>query len=391
MLTQEIIKNVINVGVRDWDRRLFDELIPLPDGTSYNAYLIKGNNKNALIDTVVPQKTEELLANIDKLNIKKIDYLIANHAEEDHSGSIPAILKKYPTIKIVTNNKCKEMLINAMNLPEEPFILIEEGDTIDLGGKTLEFIDAPWVHWPETILTYLQEDNILFPCDLFGSHLATSDIFVTNPCKVLEDAKRYYAEIMMPFAHIIRKHLEKLKKYDIKIIAPSHGPIYDDPSLILDAYDLWVSDKTENNVVIPYISMYGSTEKMVYYLMDKLAEAGIKVELFRLTRTDIGELAKSLVMARTIIIASPTVLTGPHPQVAYAAVLANALRPKAKYASIIGSYGWGSRMITKLQDLLGNLKAEILPPVTTKGLPDEETYKKLDELAIQIIEKHNNI
>lgn len=389
MLIQEIIKDVYNVGVRDWDRRLFDELIPLPDGTSYNAYLIKGKEKTALIDTVDPRKSHELLANLDRTGTKRIDYVIANHAEPDHSGTLVTLIEKYPDIQLVTNKKCQTMLMNSFDIAEEQFLLIEEGDTISLGDKTLEFIDMPWVHWPETFVTYLQEEKTLFSCDLFGSHLATTDKFVTDESELLEAAKRYYAEIMMPFAHIIKKHLQKLQKYEIDIIAPSHGPIYDNPELIVNVYNKWVSDETENVVVIPYISMYGSTEEMIYYLMDQLVEAGIKVELFRLTKTDIGDLAKALVMARTVIFGSPTVLTGPHPQVAYAALLANALRPKAKYASIVGSMGWAGRMVEKIQGLLPNLKAEIFSPVTTKGKPNKETFEKLDELAAKIIEKHS--
>ncbi|GAH76152.1 unnamed protein product, partial [marine sediment metagenome] len=234
-MPRKIKPNIYSVGAVDWDRRLFDELIPLPDGTSYNSYLIKGSEKTALIDTVDPTKENILIDNLNKLNITSIDYLISNHAEQDHSGSIPKILKLYKNAKVVTNPKCKDMLMNLLLIPEDKFITINDRETISLGDKTLEFIYASWVHWPETMLTYLKEDKILFSCDLFGSHLATSNLFVTDDAKVYEVAKRYYAEIMMPFRKIIRKNLEKIKDLEIEIIATSHGPIYNKPEFIINA------------------------------------------------------------------------------------------------------------------------------------------------------------
>ena len=388
MVVRELKPNIYSVGAIDWDRRLFDELIPLPDGTSYNAYLIKGSEKTALLDTVDPVKEHELLANLKKLGVKSIDYIIAHHGEQDHSGAIPTILKTYPGAKVVTNPKCKSMLIDLLMISDDKFITIEDGGTLSLGDKTLEFIYTPWVHWPETMVTYLREDKILFSCDFFGSHLATSDLFVTDEAQVYESAKRYYAEIMMPFQTPIRKNLEKIKDFDIEIIAPSHGPVYDRPNFILEAYKDWVSDRVKNEAVIPYISMHGSTKRMIDYFVDALLERGITVKPFNLTVTDIGELAMALVDAATIVIASPTVLVGPHPNVVYAAYLANALRPKLKFASVIGSYGWGGKMIEQITGMLTNLKAEMLQPVLVKGYPREEDFKSLDRLADEILKKH---
>ena len=198
-MTNEIKPNVYSVGAIDWDRRLFDELIPLPDGTSYNAYLIKGSEKTALLDTVDPKKTHVLLDNLVRTGIERIDYVVAHHAEQDHSGSIPDVLLLYPDAKVVTNAKCKAMLMDLLRIDDDKFIVVEDGQELSLGDKTLQFVFIPWVHWPETMGTYLAEDKILFPCDFFGSHLATSSLFVEDEPMVYECAKRYYAEIMMPF------------------------------------------------------------------------------------------------------------------------------------------------------------------------------------------------
>jgi flavorubredoxin len=239
--------------------------------------------------------------------------------------------------------------------------------------------------------TYLREDYILFTCDFFGSHLATSDLYVTDEARVYEAAKRYYAEIMMPFRIIIKRNLEKIKDHKIDFIAPSHGPIYDKPKFIIDAYRDWVSDIPKNVAVLPYISMHGSTRKMVEYLVSALAEKGVTVHQFDLAATDIGKLAITLVDAATIVIGTPTVNVGPHPNAFYAAYLANALRPKLKFASIIGSYGWGSKAIEQIAGAISNLKVEILDPVFCKGFPKEADFKALDKLATTIAEKHKEL
>jgi len=388
---RQLIPNIYAVGAIDWDRRLFDELIPLPDGTSYNAYLIKGSEKTALLDTVDPTKTDVLIGNLVKLGIDKIDYIVAHHAEQDHSGTIPDVLMLYSDAKVVTNPKCKGMLMDLLNINEDKFITVDDGGKLSLGDKNLQFIYMPWVHWPETMGTYLQEDKIFFPCDFFGSHLATSNLFVDNEAVVYEAAKRYYAEIMMPFRQPIRKNLERIKDLQIDVLAPSHGPVYDKPEFIINAYKDWVSDNVKNEVVLPYISMHDSTGKMVEHFVDALIERGITVKQFNLSATDIGQLAMSLVDSATIVLGSPTVLTGAHPKVVYAAVLANALRPKAKFASIIGSYGWGGRMVEQIANLIPNLKVELLEPVITKGYPKDTDFTALERLADEILARHKEL
>ena len=388
MKPREFAPGIFAVGAVDWDRRLFDSLIPLPDGTSYNAYLIKGSEKTALIDTVDRKMPEIIIENLDLLGIKRLDYIISNHSEPDHSGAIPQVAAKYPEAQIICTPRAKDLLIDLFHLPADKFKTVNDLETISLGDRTLEFIHAPWVHWPETMLTYLREDKILFPCDFFGSHIATTDLYVTDEGRVYEAAKRYYAEIMMPFRVQIQKNLEKIKDYDFELIAPSHGPMYGEPDFILNAYHEWAFDEPKNTVVIPYISMHSSTRKMVDYLVSALATRGVNVEQFDVSVADIGKLAMALVDAGTIVIGTPTVMVGPHPLIAYVAVLANALKPKAKYASIIGSYGWGTKAVETIVALIPNLKVEIIPPVICKGQPREADYQALEKLAETIVQKH---
>jgi flavorubredoxin len=388
MKPREIRPGIHAVGAIDWDRRLFDALIPLPDGTSYNSYLVKGSEKTVLIDTVDPTMEHELFHHLSDLNCRDLDYVVANHAEQDHSGMLLRVLEKYPMAKALCTPRCKGMLMDFLLVPEDRIMTVEDKQTISLGDRTLEFIHAAWVHWPETMLTYLKEERILFPCDLFGSHLATTDLYVTDEGQLYESAKRYYAEIMMPFRANIEKHLERLKGYQIDIIGPSHGPMHNKPAFIMDAYRSWVFDKPKNEVVLPYISMHGSTKVMVEYLVGALADKGVTVKQFNLEATDLGKLAMALVDAGTLVIGTPTVIVGPHPNVAHAAFLANAIRPKLQFVSIIGSYGWGSKAVEQLSAMIPNLKVEVLAPVYCKGLPKAQDLKALDALAEAIAQKH---
>jgi flavorubredoxin len=351
MHAKEIKKGIEAICCVHWERRLFDALIPLPDGTSYNAYLVRGENATALIDSADPVLRDELLEQLQ--NVETVDYVVSQHSEQDHAGVLPDVLERFPSAKLL----CSE---NA----------------------------RPWVHWPETMCTYVPENKCLFSCDFFGSHLATTDLFVTDQAQVYEAAKRYYAEIMMPFREIIAKNLEKLAALDFDMIAPSHGPVYDKPDFILEAYRDWVSPKMKNEVVLPYISMHGSTEIMVKYLTNALAARGVTVQVFDLAVTDIGKLAIALVDAATLIVGTPTVHVGPHPAVYYASHLANLLKPKVKYAAIIGSYGWSSKAIEQIAALIPNLKVEVLGTVLHKGLPDDDTFAQLDALAATVAEKH---
>ena len=386
MNARPIMPGITLMGAVDWDRRLFDSLIPLPEGTSYNAYLVRGSEKTVLVDTVDPAKVDVLMAQLD--TVQRLDYLVAQHAEQDHSGSIPAVLARYPGAVLVTNPKAKELLQEHLDIPDDRFKTVADGETLSLGDKTLRFIYLPWVHWPETMGTYIEEDHLLFSCDFFGSHRAQSGVFAERHI-VMHGAKRYYAEIMMPFRGFIVKNLDKLTGLQIDMICPSHGPVYKDPTFIMDAYREWAGGPPQNKVVIPFISMHGSTLKMVDRLTAALVDRGVNVERFDLTTSDLGEIAMSLVDAATIVIGTPAVLTGPHPGTIEIAYLAGALRPKAQFVSIVGSFGWGQRIVEVLGGLIAPLKAELLTPVFAKGEPRAADMRAIDALAEMIAAKHH--
>ncbi|RMF07159.1 FprA family A-type flavoprotein, partial [Candidatus Woesearchaeota archaeon] len=327
--------------------------------------------------------------NLEEARVERVDYIVANHAEQDHSGSIRAVLERYPEAVIVANAKCKEFLQDMYGFEDGKFRVIADGETLSLGDMTLRFVFAPWVHWPETMLTFLEEDRILFTCDLFGSHLATSKLYAEDEHDVFMAAKRYYAEIMMPFRKNIQAHMKKISELNPAMIAPSHGPVYNRPEFILKHYGEWVSDKTENSALIAYVSMHDTTRQMAFFLGNELIKRGVEVHLFNLEHPDIGELAMASVNARTIVIASPTVLTGAHPNASYAALLLNELRPKARFLAVIGSYGWGGTMAQQIKSAMSHLKAEWVGEVLAKSHNHAEMFAPLEELADNIRERHS--
>jgi flavorubredoxin len=385
MKRREIKPGIDWAGAIDWDRRLFDSLIPLPDGTSYNAYLVRGSEKTALLDTVDPARTAELLEQLD--DVERIDYVVIHHAEQDHSGSLPAILARYPDAVVFCHERCTDLLETHLRVPKEKIRSVEDGQTLPLGGRTLTFLHTPFVHWPETICTYVPEDRILFSCDFFGSHLATSELY-GREAQVYPAAKRYFAEIMMPFRLPISKNLRKVEALALDVIAPSHGPLCGRPSFILDAYRDWVDGPPRNLVVLPYVTMHGSTLELVDRLTAALVERGVSVERFELTGVDIGALATAMVDAGTIVLGTPTVIGNPHPLAAFALLLANTLRPKVRFLSVVGSYGWNTGVPGVVVEMTKALKAEVIEPVIVKGLPTEEDLARVDALADAIASKH---
>ena len=386
-----IKNNVYYIGSKDSNRKLFDQLVPLPQGTTYNSYLVKGSEKTAIIDTDYPKKLDEYKKRLQENNITKVDYIISNHAEQDHSGGIPMLLEMYPDAKVVTNAKVKENVMNMLHVDEDKFIVINDGDELSLGNKTFKFIIAPFVHWPDTMFTYLKEDNMLFTCDFLGAHYTKNELFADYTNDLIEAVKRYYAEIIMPFRSFAKKYTQLVKEMNVELILPSHGPIYDKPEWILGLYEDWTSDRVENKVVIPYVSMYESTTMLVKRLNEKLTEANINVKLFDLVHCDEGELSMELVDCATVVLGSSMVLAGPHPAAVMAAYLTNALRPKLRYYSIIGSYGWGGNLEGTLEKMFTIIKPEKLDYVVIKGQPRQTDFEKIDELAKQIIEKHKTL
>ena len=379
------------VGAIDWDRRVFDSLIPIPDGTSYNSYLVQGQDKTALIDTVEPHFADVLFARLEDAGVARLDYVVANHAEQDHSGSLPLILQRFPEARILSTAKCRDMLCDLMPLSPDAFDAVEDGDVVELGGRSLRFIHFPWVHWPETMLTSCPEARTLFPCDLFGSHLATNELVVADPGELIPAARLYYAQIMMPFRRQIAKRLNRVEELELDRICPSHGPVHGDPAATLDAYRGWVGDGVRNTVVLPFISMHESTRIMVDMLIDALTDRGIKVERFNLESADSGKLAAALVDAATLVIGTPTVLGGPHPNALYAANLANLLRPKTRFLSVIGSFGWGGRTVDQLKAAVPNIKAEFFEPAMVRGRPGAEARQAIETLADRIAKGHAEV
>jgi len=394
MGTIAIAPNVFWVGVKDYNRRLFDGLIPLPHGTSYNAYLIVGKDKTALIDTVNPGFEKDLVDKIAQhMDPTKIDYVIMNHAEPDHANAAKYLLGIAKNAKLVAGAKGKEAAMMYFDIDASRIDVVDENSRIDLGGKTLKFVDAPWLHWPETIFTYLEEDKILFPCDFFGSHLAGGAFYSDEygDEKALDMAKLYFAEIMMPFRKPGQAAIEKVKKLAPKIIAPSHGVIWREPKVILDEYSKWTAEKMEKKVMIAYVSMWGSTEKMVKALNEALVRKGISVNVFDLTNTEVGHIAKELVDTPVVVIGGPTVLGGVHPVAAYATLLVKTLRAPTKYGVVLTSYGWSGGAVKQIQALLEGTKLEVLGVVEVKGPPKQAEFDKVAELANKIEEKLNQL
>lgn len=376
----EVSEGVYWVGVRDWNRRLFDALIPLPKGTTYNAYLIIGESKKALIDTVNPGFERELEEKIRQIiDPTELDYVIMNHAEPDHAGSISHLMMNSKAMLVSTSRGAK-MAQTFYGVPEERIRIVSDQETIDLGGKRLRFIEAPMLHWPETMFSYLEENKILFPCDFFGSHVA-SGLYDEDVEDLIVHAQRYFGEIMMPFRTMAEKGLEKIENLEIDMIAPSHGPIHRNPQRIIEAYSKWARGKTKPKATIVYVTMWNSTEKMIHPIAETLASENIEIALYDLTSADIGEVAKDLVDSRAIVLGAPTVLGGVHPLALYATYLVKILRPPAKFGIVLSSYGWGGGAIKHIQEVLGSSKIEVVGAMEVKGPPTENDIKQIIEKA----------
>lgn len=383
----EIAKDVFWVGAKDWNRRMFDALVSLPQGTSYNAYLVKGEEKTALIDTVNPGFEEEFEEKINLVSsLEKLDYLIMNHAEPDHASAICYIMDRAPGSVLVTTERGVKMASIYNDLPEGRIKVVADGDTIDLGGKNLHFIEAPWLHWPETMFTYLPEDKVLFPCDFFGAH-TSQGVYDEDLEDLIPLAKRYYGEIMMPFGKMGAKALENIKDLDIAILAPSHGPIYKNPQRIIEPYAKWTAGETENKALIVYVSMWGSTKLMIRTIAETLLKEGVDVRIYDLEVADTGDVARELVDSRAIILGTPTVLAGMHPLALYGTYLVKALNPPAKYGVILGSFGWGGGALKQAGDILVPSKMEVVGTLQVKGKPREEDLKKVEEIGLELARK----
>jgi flavorubredoxin len=385
--TVKISEGVYWVGAKDWNRRLFDALIPLPKGTSYNAYLIVSTDKKALIDTVNPGFEKELEGKIHKVvDPSEIDYVIMNHAEPDHAGAIPYIMSINNKAKLVTSGRGAKMAQTFYKVPEDRIIAVHDRETISLGEKTLQFIEAPMLHWPETMFTYLQENKILFPCDFFGSHIA-GEMYDDQVEDLTVYAQKYFGEIMMPFRIMGQRAMEKIKDLEINMIAPSHGPIHRKPENILNSYKKWVNGETKQKAIIVYVTMWNSTEKMIQPIAETLASEGIEIAIHNLISADLGEVAKDLVDSRAIVLGAPTALGGMHPLGVYATYLVKVLHPPTKFCVVLSSYGWGGGTVKHAQEILGPSKMEVVGAMEINGPPTENDIKQIIELGKALAEK----
>jgi len=383
----EISDHVYWVGARDWNRRVFDALIPLPQGTTYNAYVVRGKKKTALVDTVNPGFEEELAARINQvMDQEALDYVIMNHAEPDHAGAIPQVMKLNGGATLVTTEKGAKMAEVYYGVQQDRVLVVRDGDTLDLGGKTLRFIEAPWQHWPETMFTYLVENKVLFPCDFLGFHTAYG-LYDDQVEEFVPFAQRYFGEILMPFRKMGQKALEKIEGLHIELIAPSHGPIHRNPEWILDLYRQWTAGETLEKVVVVYVTMWQSTEAMIKAMVESLLAEGLEVSLHNLVYADLGDVARDLVDSRGIVLGTPTVLGGMHPLAIYAAHVVKALRPPLKYGVVLSSYGWGGGAVKQAAEILEPTKIEVVGAVEINGPPTDEAYEEIAELGRQLAGK----
>ncbi|MFP3985027.1 MAG: FprA family A-type flavoprotein [Candidatus Bathyarchaeia archaeon] len=387
--TVEISRDVFWVGIEDWNRRIFDAFIPLPYGTSYNAYLVVGQNKTALIDTVNPGFEQTLLKKINKIvTPEKIDYIIMNHAEPDHAGSIPAVIKVAKNAKVVATKLGVNMAEVFFEVPTEKKLVVKEGDVLELGGKTLRFIEAPWLHWPETMFTLDVEDKVLFPCDFFGAHMASDKLYADEVGALLPpEAKRYYAEIMMPFAASAQKALDKVKPLDLKTIAPSHGPVYRNPQPIIEAYQKWTKGPLQRKVVVVYVSMWGSTQALERVITETIATEGVETVPYNLTVSDVSHVLRELVDASAVVIGTPTVLGGAHPLAVYATELIASFGVRGKIAAVFGSFGWGGGATKQIKTRLEQGGFEIVDTLEIRGPAKKEQIEKAVALGKAVANK----
>ncbi|UCE96142.1 MAG: FprA family A-type flavoprotein [Candidatus Bathyarchaeota archaeon] len=381
--TVEISPNVFWVGIEDWNRRFFDAFIPLPNGTSYNSYLIVGKEKTALIDTVNPGFEKILLKKISQIVPPgKIDYIIMNHAEPDHAGGILEVMKVAPNAKVVATKLGVDMTKIYFDVPSERRISVKDGDTLELGQKTLKFIEAPWLHWPETMFTFNMEDSVLFTCDFLGSHITSDKLFADEVGGLLmPEAKRYYAEIMMPFSASAQKALDKVNLLNPKIIAPSHGPVHRNPQSIIEAYEKWTRGPLEKKVIVVYVSMWGSTQTLERIITETISTEGVETVPYNLTVADISHVLRDLVDASAVVIGTPTVLGGAHPLALYATELIASFGVRGKIAAIFGSFGWGGGATRRVKLRLEKGGFEVVYTLDVRGPPKPAHIEKAVSLG----------
>lgn len=378
------------VGAVDWNIRSFHGY-HTPYGTTYNAYLII-DEKIALVDTVKGPFCGEMLQRIEEIiEPKDIDYVISNHVETDHSGSLPKIMEIAKKAKLITSERGKPGLLKYYKT-DWPFVTVKQiNNEISLGKRKLKFIETPMLHWPDSMATYVETDGILLPNDAFGQHIATSKRFDDEVGLevIMPEAAKYYANIVMPFGAIVLSTLEKLKALKINVIGPSHGIIWrSHPQEIVSAYAKWARGEAENKVLVIYDTMWGSTEMIAKALVEGLSSEGVKVILFNLSSTDKTEIIKETLDAKALLIGSPTLNVGMFPTVAGFLTYLKGLKPKGKIGACFGSYGWGGGAVKAMNEELRQAGVEVLEAdLDFKYVPEKEDLAKAVEFGKMIARK----
>lgn len=388
----EIQKDIFSVGVVDWNVRNFHgHTYSTRRGTTYNAYLIL-DEKIALIDTVYTPFARELSGNISEIIPPgKIDYIIANHVEVDHSGALPHILELCPKAKVFGTQKCKEGLYRYY-YRDMDFQVVKTGDKLKLGRRTLSFIEAPMIHWPDSMFTYSIEDELLFPNDAFGQHYATSERFddEVEEYTLMDETAKYYGNILWPLSPLILKKIDEIKKFlpkadppaaeniPIKMIAPSHGIIWrKDPQKVINAYLSWAKNETKPKAVIVYETMYGATEKMARQIAGGIIRQGLSVKIFDISVSDRTEIIKEMLEARGFIFGSSTHDNDMLTNIAGFLHFLKGLKPKKRIAAVFGSQGWAGGATAAIENILKETGIELAQPsLSVQYMPDE---KQLNE------------
>ena len=382
MKAKKIKENIYWVGAIDWDVRNFHGY-STQRGTTYNAYLII-DEKITLIDTVKHSFTNEMLARISNIiDPSKIDYIVSNHVEMDHSGALPRMLELAPNATIITCPNGDKGL-KAHYKKDWNFKIVKTNDKISLGNRSLEFVLTPMVHWPDNMVAYMPEEKILFSNDSFGQHYASSERFDDEcpPDIIMEEAKKYYANIVLPYGKSVQKELEAVSALDIKIIAPSHGVIWrSNLDKIIPLYQIWSKNETSKKAVIIYDTMWHSTEIMANALMEVFEEKGFNTSIRNLQFNHISDIMSELIDAEYICVGSPTLNSTMMPSVAGFLTYMSGLAPKNRKAISFGSYGWGGKTMDEINNFFNKSGFEIIGSEKIKYIPSE---KDLDEFKIKL-------
>jgi len=388
----EIKPDIYWVGGIDWDIRNFHGYLT-QRGTTYNAYLII-DEKITLVDTVKHYLFDELLSRIKEIvDPSKIDYIISNHVEMDHSGSIQKMLQLCPNAKVITSTRGEKGLKRHYK-KDLNFKVVKSGDTLNIGKRTLHFVHIPMVHWPDSMVTYIPSDNLLLSNDAFGQHIASSERFddAFEWGTLQEEASKYYANIVMPYGDQVKKALEVLNELDINMIAPSHGIIWRSyiPQ-ILKEYRKMASYESDDKALIVYDSMWGSTEKMAYKLQEGLEESGIPVTMRNLKANHISDIITDVLTSKMILLGSPTLNNTMLPTMGGFLTYLKGLRPKNRIGFVFGSYGWGGQAVGEIEKIVKDLSWDIpVDSVNLNYIPDENEYvdvKKIGEKLGKYLKK----